>query len=283
MSLVAYLRGTPPLSNPALARWRLLHRHAEGGPWREVDAAAHRRTLDDAVRAPAFALDHGDLVGLRGPTGAMAGFWVCGRGGELLDAGKVPSALGAHGRDWEAAWEGDRAKPQALLTAARDGSDPRRLVRAAVDCTDLAAEAQPERPPEAGAALDAARAWCRGEKATDEVHRLGAEAWTVATQMLALDGGRTAGVFGVVEATRAAACAATAARHPNDASNAAFYAASAARARGAPPPGAAGRALADAAVLATRRALATRVRAWLPLSTVLLGAAGAPVPLPPGA
>ena len=275
---------TSALDGPRL--WRVEWRHGEGGAWALSAATRDEGLARDEAQAPLGLVDVGDLWRLLDPAGVTRAFGVLSPAG-VFTAPPVPPVdtleSGALGLDWEAAWEGDRAKPQALLTAARDGSDPRRLVRAAVDCTDLAAEAQPERPPEAGAALDAARAWCRGEKATDEVHRLGAEAWTVATQMLALDGGRTAGVFGVVEATRAAACAATAARHPNDASNAAFYAASAARARGAPPPGAAGRALADAAVLATRRALATRVRAWLPLSTVLLGAAGAPVPLPPGA
>lgn len=272
----------PATPDPRPPLWRVEWRHAEGGAWSLSAETGDEALARDEALCPQGLVRVGDLWRLLDPRGEARAFGVLAPSG-VFSAPGVPRGdplmpgPAAHDFAWEAAWEGQRVKPESLLDIALPWSDHYRLVRAAAACADLAAAAHSELPPEALTALAAARAWWRGEVTAEEAHRCGEAAWAFARDTLAV-AGPDRGVFGLVEAVRSIACVASAALHPPDAVNAAFYAASGVRGAVEPPPGSRARLLAAAA---TRRELAARVRAWLPLSTVLLGAAGAPAPLGP--
>ena len=176
--ILDFLRGARP--NPG-APFRLLHRHAEGGRWREVGRASDRAGAEDEVRAgwtgwrdvdPA----PGDLASLRqgrlfvgdyglAPSGALVALpspllaWTQ-REEDTVFAGDQ--------RTWPAAWEASTSA-RAMLWAARVAVPRRARVGATAACVRLAARYVPADPAHASARvavaamLAAAEGWRPGE------------------------------------------------------------------------------------------------------------------------
>lgn len=170
MSLDHFLQNTRPTPS---ARYRLQHRHAEGGHWTEVASAASPEGLDEEVAAGisgwVVEAHPGDLVEAVRPDGTAGGLYGVNALGGLRPL--PPVSLGwsddpagwtwARTRTWPTAWE---KCPEAgwMLTAARTTLPRADVVRAAVACARAAlSTVRAPELPEAEAALSAVQAWLR--------------------------------------------------------------------------------------------------------------------------
>lgn len=171
MGLLPFLRNRRPVPR---GRWRLAHRHAEGGPWTEVARVTTLEAARDERHAGAgtwpVAASPGDLVRLSG-RGAPRDFGIADDGSirplralpwhEYNEAEGYPSALRwARGRPWLDAWE---ACPRGdwLLLALTPLLPRVVLVRAALACARRVHEGLIESPRALGRVVEAVEAWTR--------------------------------------------------------------------------------------------------------------------------
>lgn len=273
MSIAAFLSGRPRPNPAARTEWRIERRHAEGGAWDRVGGAGTEvSSREELLLAPRFEAGVGDLVRLLDPGGETVGFWVATPDG-LVDAGVAPNDYGGRSPDWVAAWEGERAQADEMLRAAVGAVLRRRLLLATADCAALALRRAPTGDARVRDALRAMRLSATGRATAAEVE-------AARQGLLALERERRGLAVAAEDGRADGGEAAVAHWDAVSAAETLGFACEAALAGS--PEEAADRAAATANMaLRTERGLrhhAATVRRWLPLSTVLLGIAGGPVP-----
>lgn len=178
MTVARYLRG---LARPNPGAYLLLHRHAEGGAWREVDRASSPELLADAVREGALGwrvgASAGDLARAVGPQGGVLyGVRPDGALAPLPDARPSWDLFEKQDErtrepDWARAWEGsDHAR--SMLWAARVAVPRRARVAAAAACVRLVLPHLGPAEALVREGVEAAEAVVRGERTAGSVRKL---------------------------------------------------------------------------------------------------------------
>lgn len=251
----------------APAPFRLQFRHAEGGDWFTLLSCGTEAIARDEVRARR-PTERGDLLRLVGPRGATRDLWVSGRY-QLLRAARPPAGLAAPGLGWEAAWEGPSARADRMLRAALAlGVHEAMVTLAAAAVVEEALPRLPPGPNGATRAIEAARAWVRGEGTRKDADRA---SYATNGLMKSFEDDDYGPLFAAAAADRLALFVADGPWHARAPMRLVDLASYAAGGRGpnrdgtpdplAPPPGA-------------LEALAAVVRREIPLQEVLLAAAG---------
>ena len=178
MTVGHYLRGRPR-ANPG--PYLLVHRHAEGGAWREVDRAASPELLADAVRAGTVGwrvdVSAGDLVRAVGPEGGV--LYGVGTDGGLVPLPDARPSWDLFDRepaarrepDWARAWEASH-HARSMIWAARVAVPRRARVAAAAACVRLLLPHLGPLEAQVREGVDAAEALARGARTAASVRRL---------------------------------------------------------------------------------------------------------------